>query len=40
MKVVAVRRGYFEDEELALADEIVDLVTNSSLLSPLALRDS
>jgi HAD superfamily hydrolase (TIGR01509 family) len=40
MKVVAVRRGYFEDDELALADEIVDSVTSSTLLGPLAFRRS
>jgi len=40
MKVVAVRRGYFEDEELSLADEIVDSVDSSSLLTLLTLRDA
>ena len=38
MAVVAVRRGYFDPEDLVLANEVVDSLTESSLLSSLFLQ--
>lgn len=40
MAVVVVRRGYFNDEDLISADEVVDSLTESTLLSLLSLRSS